>query len=430
MEVGGNRQKSVQLSEAVRADREWERQCGDLARLASDWLWEMDADLLISYISDRLRWIMDVDPAFFIGKSRNEYMDPSTDSAELAAHLEDLRAHRSIRGYVYDIETPSGQRYVKIDGDPVFDEHGGFQGYRGIGTQVTDQVRAQQKAEQSFQQLVDAVESLPVGLAQYDRDDRLLFWNGSYTRLYPWLVPVLDCGVSFERIIRQLSEAGGYSDAIKSKDEWVELSLAARKIGGKPFEIALSDGRWILVSYHRTNSGGIISIHTDISRIKEEEEALRQSEQRFVRAFQFSPGTTAIAEIDDGTLIDINEKWQETFGWTRDEVIGKSALDLGIWAEEADRRQFIELLRGKWPCQEFRGASVRPRWQCPGYVGIWRNRTFGRKTTPADYRPRHYGTQTRRTETAQQRSQVVGYPEDIAGSRDRNGWRTAHHAIQ
>jgi PAS domain S-box-containing protein len=381
MKVVVNSRKSSQMSDAALADREWERQCGDLAWLASDWLWEMDADLRISYLSDRLRWIMDVDPAFFIGKQREEYVDPATDSAEMKGHQEDLRAHKPIRDFTYDIETPSGRRYVKIDGDPLFDEQGVFQGYRGIGTQVTGQVKAQQKAEKSFQQLVDALESLPVGLAQYDRNDRLLFWNGSYVRLYPWLTPVLDCGVSFERIIRHLAEAGGYSDAILGRDEWVGQSLAARRIERKPFEIALSDGRWVLVSNHRTKSGGIISIHADITQLKKEEEALRQSEQRFSRAFQFSPGTTAIAEIDDGALIDVNEKWQETFGWTREEVIGKSVQDLGIWADRSDRNRFIEMLRADGRVRNFEAR------QC-SREGDVRDMLVSGETVPLDGKPR------------------------------------------
>lgn len=381
MEVVGNSRKPSQLSDVALADREWERQCGDLARLASDWLWEMDSDFRIIYLSDRVRWILGVDPAFFIEKQREDYVASSTDSAKLKAHLADLRVHRPIREFIYDVETPSGRRYVRIDGDPLLDKEGDFQGYRGIGTQVTAQIQAERKAGTSYQQLVDAVESLPVGLAQYDRDDRLLFWNGSYMRLYPWLTPVLDSGVSFERIIRQLAEAGGYNTAIKGKDEWVEQSLAARRIGREPFEIALSDGRSVLVSNHRTKSGGIISIHADITQLKKEEEALRQSEQRFSRAFQFSPGSTAIAEIDDGALIDVNEKWQETFGWTREEVIGKSVQDLGIWADQSDRRRFIELLRADGRVRNFEAR------QC-SREGDVRDMLVSGETVPLDGKPR------------------------------------------
>lgn len=376
----GKQKKSPPLSEAALADRGWERACGELARLASSWLWEMDADLRISYLSGRLLYIMDVDPSFFIGKRREDYVDPATDSAVLRAHQEDLRARKPIRDFIYDVETPSGRRYVKIDGDPLFDADGNFLGYRGIGTQVTGQVKAQEKAEKSFQQLVDAVENLPVGLTQYDADDRLLFWNGAFARLYPELIPVLDIGVPFEEILRHLAEVGLLQDALEKPDEWVKQRLSERGKSEISFESRLTNGKWRQISEHRTASGGIISVHADITQIKSEQEALRQSEQRFARAFQFSPGTTAIAEIGDGTLIDINEKWLETFGWTRDEVIGKSALDLGIWADETDRRQFIELLRVNGRVRNFEAR------QCDR-DGNARDMLVSGETVPLDGKP-------------------------------------------
>jgi PAS domain S-box-containing protein len=320
------------LSGVAAADREWERQCGDLARLASDWLWEMDAELRISYISERLRWIMDVDPAFFVGKHRSEYMDPSTDDAELAVHMENLRARRPIRSYVYGIETPSGRRYVKIDGDPVFDSSGKFLGYRGIGTQITAQVRAEEKASRSFRQLVDAVESLPVGLAQYDSDHRLLFWNGAYAATYPWLVDILEYGVSYQCIIRRLVDAGALCDDIGDPDAWIAANIAARKARQQPFELGLSDGRWIRVSYHSTLGGGTISIHADITESKRREEALQQSERLFHLAFEQGPGMSAISEVKTGQHVAV-----------------------GIWADFKTRAKAIALLEKHGRFKDFEG---------------------------------------------------------------------------
>lgn len=264
----GNQQKSSSLSDAALADSEWERLCGDMARLASDWLWEMDADLRISYVSPRLQWIMDVDPAFFIGKKRDEYVESATESVALKAHQDDLRKHKPIRDYIYDVETPSGRCYVKIDGDPLFDVDGKFQGYRGIGTQVTVQIKAQRKADKSFQQLVDAVENLPVGLVQYDADDRLAFWNSAYIKLYPDLVPLVEIGVPFEQVIRSLAESGVVPNTVGRVEEWVRESLAKRLKGRTQFEVLLSDGRWMLVSDHATSGGGIMSVHSDITALK------------------------------------------------------------------------------------------------------------------------------------------------------------------
>lgn len=351
----GNQQKSLSLSDAALADREWERLCGDMARLASDWLWEMDADLRISYVSPRLQWIMDVDPAFFIGKKRDEYVDPASESVALKAHQDNLRAHKPIREFIYNVETPSGRRYVKIDGDPLFDAEGKFQGYRGIGTQVTVQIKAQRKADRSFQQLVDAVESLPVGLVQYDADDQLQFWNSAYIKLYPDLVPLVEVGIPFEQIIRSLAESGVVPNTVGRVDEWVRESLAMRQKGRTQFEVLLSDGRWMLVSDHPTSGGGIMSVHSDITDLKRREEELRQSERLFQLAFQQGPGMTAISVVETGKHVAVNDRWVEIMGWPRKEAIGKTAFELGVWADFETRARAIHLLEKHGRFKDFEG---------------------------------------------------------------------------
>lgn len=277
MTVGGKRAKPEILSKAARADRDWERQCGDMARFASEWLWETDTDLRISYLSDRLRWIMDVDPTFFIGKKREEFVDESGNEAELLAHLDDLRARRPIRNFVYDVDTPSGRRYVRIDGDPVYDAHGRFLGYRGIGRQVTERVEAEQKAAMSFRQLVDAVENLPVGLVQYDPDDRLLFWNGNYLRLYPELASVLEVGTPFRDVLRRLGESGAVTGSVGRVEDWLEEMAGTRGKGRVAEERLLSNGTCVLISDYVTSGGGTLSVHTDITALKLRETELSET---------------------------------------------------------------------------------------------------------------------------------------------------------
>lgn len=315
----------------------------------------MDADLRISYVSPRLQWIMDVDPAFFIGKKRDEYVDPASESVALKAHQDNLRAHKPIREFIYNVETPSGRRYVKIDGDPLFDAEGKFQGYRGIGTQVTVQIKAQRKADRSFQQLVDAVESLPVGLVQYDADDQLQFWNSAYIKLYPDLVPLVEVGIPFEQIIRSLAESGVVPNTVGRVDEWVRESLAMRQKGRTQFEVLLSDGRWMLVSDHPTSGGGIMSVHSDITDLKRREEELRQSERLFQLAFQQGPGMTAISVVETGKHVAVNDRWVEIMGWPRKEAIGKTAFELGVWADFETRARAIHLLEKHGRFKDFEG---------------------------------------------------------------------------
>ena len=83
----------------------------------------------------------------------------------------------------------------------------------------------------------------------------------------------------------------------------------------------------------------------DITLLKEAEEALRLSEARFAGAFHSSLDYITISRIDTGELIDANEAFEKITGWPREEAIGKSSTELGIWHEPGARDKAIEQLR-------------------------------------------------------------------------------------
>jgi PAS domain S-box-containing protein len=70
------------------------------------------------------------------------------------------------------------------------------------------------------------------------------------------------------------------------------------------------------------------------------ESALRASEERFAKAFRFGPDAVAIVRIDDATLIDVNERWESLFGHTRAEVQGRTAAEINLYVNPADRDTF------------------------------------------------------------------------------------------
>jgi len=76
---------------------------------------------------------------------------------------------------------------------------------------------------------------------------------------------------------------------------------------------------------------------------KRTEEKLRVSEERFSKAFEKSPLMMAIFRIEDGTCLDVNEKFLTETGYTREEIIGRTAVDLGLLTKE-DREAIVERL--------------------------------------------------------------------------------------
>ncbi len=79
----------------------------------------------------------------------------------------------------------------------------------------------------------------------------------------------------------------------------------------------------------------------DVHARHEAEAALRLSEHRFEAVFQLSPQPTAITRKRDGACLHVNDALLEMTGFTRDEFVGKTAVELGLWAPEA-RVHFLE----------------------------------------------------------------------------------------
>jgi PAS domain S-box-containing protein len=74
------------------------------------------------------------------------------------------------------------------------------------------------------------------------------------------------------------------------------------------------------------------------------EEALRASDRKFSLAFHASPGGFAITTFEDGRYIDANAAECRMTGYRREELIGRSIFELGIWADPEDGRRLRALL--------------------------------------------------------------------------------------
>lgn len=92
----------------------------------------------------------------------------------------------------------------------------------------------------------------------------------------------------------------------------------------------------------------------DITAQKETRESLRLSEDKFSKAFFASPDPIAITSRATHEFIDVNEGFVALSGYSREETIGKTSIDLGFYADLDDRERFFEALK--------RGERIR-QWE-------------------------------------------------------------------
>ena len=88
-----------------------------------------------------------------------------------------------------------------------------------------------------------------------------------------------------------------------------------------------------------------LEIFRDITSRKHAESSMLESEERFRVAFETSPNAVAIAEIDTGVIVSVNEGFTEFTGYRKEAVIGNSSVDIPIWANPEDRERMVAKLR-------------------------------------------------------------------------------------
>jgi rsbT co-antagonist protein RsbR len=77
------------------------------------------------------------------------------------------------------------------------------------------------------------------------------------------------------------------------------------------------------------------------------EQALRESEEKFSKVFSSSGNAICIISLAENKLVEINESFTRFTGYTREEVIGRSGVELGLWVKKEELERWINTLREK-----------------------------------------------------------------------------------
>ena len=202
---------------------------------------------------------------------------------------------------------------------------------------------ARDKATQAQTRLTDALGSISEGFSLYDADDKLVIYNRRYRDMHgTGSIDVVNQGVSFETILRNAVASGEIRDAEGHVEAWVAKRLARHRDPKGTHVQRRSDGRWLQINEHRTDDGGTVAIYTDITDMKQAEQAIQESEQRLRVIAEAAPMAVVIVTFDDGIIRYANQRFSEMF-----EVEGSSALGLRaetLYADPQHRERFIGAL--------------------------------------------------------------------------------------
>jgi PAS domain S-box-containing protein len=128
--------------------------------------------------------------------------------------------------------------------------------------------------------LNDAIDSMSEGFILFDRNDTFVLCNQKYREMFAGSADLLAPGSSFEDIVREGAKRGQYAAAIGKVEEWVAESIRHHRNTGDRFVHQVGEGRWVQVCERRTHDGGYVGVRTDVTDLKQQEVALKHSEDQ------------------------------------------------------------------------------------------------------------------------------------------------------
>jgi PAS domain S-box-containing protein len=318
-------------------------------------LWAVldDLPVRISYIDRerRLRYA-NRQYATFIGLPLSDILGKTV--AEIYGKEEEARlrpfSDRALRGETVDwegwVRFPGGiRRYVQRTYKPHRQDTKRVAGYFVLVSDTTEHRQAETEQHRLAQLLRDAIENIPNGFAVYDASERLVACNVAFASLFG-VEPQSLVGASTADLVSRAQLRMRSFDGRPAGDDGPSLKQALQRLreaDHEPVDMELDNGQWLQITSHPTAGGGRVYIRTDITRLKNTEALLRDSERRFRDIVERNPLPVWVNEIESGRILYESPAASTLVGRNTQGAGPGRATD--YYADIADRSDYLRKLR-------------------------------------------------------------------------------------
>ena len=341
----------------------------EFVEISSDWLWEIDSDHRFIDIPGAPP-IPSIAPSGLTGKSWEEVVASELPADFALAHRETMERHGPVTVTLTRV-SPSGEvRYLELRGRPIFDAIGRFQGYRGIGREVSDRARLTselQRSDERFHALVAQCAD-----AYWEQDGNLRYT--AITARSGHLADVAGDGAIGNR--RWEIPGISMSDPvwaehiarIKQIEQFADFRFARKDENGQ--EIWLEESG-IPVFDHRGVFAGYCGITRNITRDQARQVELRSSEARYRASFEQAPVAMGLISADEQWL-QLNQALLDMLGFQERDLLGQP-VDVAPASEDAGGGK---ALRARLVAGEASTLSREVRYRKASGASLWCRETL------------------------------------------------------
>lgn len=255
---------AIERHQIAQRIRESEQRFRDFAEVAADWFWETDIDSYFTFLSNRVESSVGRSVIDLLGQPLVSLLKGGVHTTVAAEdHQHTIARHRAFRNFVHRIDANDSIRYIRMSGEPRFDDSGTFLGYRGVGTDVTEQIAAEQFGQQMLSIMVDGIEAFPYGIAIFNAHDRLVISNNRLHEPFRGCGDLFVANMGFADIMRGVAERGLFPAAIPRLQEWVNEQIQAGSIFGVALRLVRNDGTTVIIRAYPTQKSGILRVFSE-----------------------------------------------------------------------------------------------------------------------------------------------------------------------
>lgn len=293
--------------------------------------WELDVD------TKKQVWTEEMYRIYEVGFNFDANLDGATNFyAPSSRPLIENAIKRAIEfGEPFDlilefITAKGNQRWVQSIGK-VYKENGKTKKLFGSFQDITERKLAEEELVKNEALMRTAIDNLP--LIFYVIDPQGIFQ--------------LSIGAGLKSLGLQPNQVVGQSAYNIYKDfpeitDFIKLSLSGKTVNFESNVSGAVHTNYVTpIPASDGNLTGIVGVALDITELKKAGLALKQSEEKFSKAFLTSPDSININRLNDGLYIDVNDGFSRITGYSKEEVIGKTSKDIDIWADPRQRSLLV-----------------------------------------------------------------------------------------